>query len=260
MTDSEPKKMQPGHWLLIGIIALLVVGVAAVVVSRRDQDPDDRAGGVTTPPVASSSAGPACAPKVAETGLTNRRGLVNFGIVVTSDCPQAAVASRLDVVAIGAGGTELKGDQAKAGILLPAVLPGQRVGLGGMLLVDIDASVKSIRVSVADTQSAPLSAFSAWPAVHVTDIKHQGPDSSGHTQVTGTLITEPSTAKPCNPRYFLLLRDTAGTLIYGVEGLEKKPSFDERLPTGIDWSKTEISVTMGALTLGPVNPARLTCQ
>ncbi|BCY08930.1 hypothetical protein [Actinoplanes sp. L3-i22] len=260
MTDPEPERMQPGHWLLIGLITLLVVGVAAVTVLRRDQDPDVRAAGVTIAPTASSPASPVCVPEVAETGQSQREGLVSFGIVLTSDCPQATVAGLLNVVAIGADGTVLKGDQAEAGILLPAVLPGQRVGLGGMLLVGFDASVKSIRASFSDTQNMPVSAFSSWPAVHVTDIKHRGPDSSGHTQVTGVLVTEPNTAKLCNPRYFLLLRNTAGALIYGVETYKEKPFFDERLPTGIDWSKTEISVVMGVPGLSPVSPARVTCQ
>ncbi|WP_436536411.1 hypothetical protein [Actinoplanes sp. HUAS TT8] len=260
MTEPEPRRMKPGHRLLIGVIALLVVGIATVTVLRRGRDSDGKAGGATTAPTTSNPAGPICAPKVAETGQSNRQGLVSFGIVVTSDCPQAAVASRLDVAAIGADGTELKGDQARAGILLPAVLPGQRLGVGGKLLVDVNASVKNLRVSVSDTQNVPASAFSSWPAVHVVDIKHQGPDSSGHTQVTGTLVTEPSTAEPCNPQYFLLLRDSAGALIYGVAATQSEPTFDERLPSGIDWSKAEISVAMGTQTLGEVNTQRLTCQ
>ncbi|MFI1989081.1 hypothetical protein [Actinoplanes sp. NPDC020271] len=258
MTDPEPKRLRSGHWLLIGIVALLVVGI--FTVTRRDRDPDDKADGVTTAPTASAPAGPVCAPKVAETGQSIRQGLVNFGIVVTSDCPQAAVASQLDVVAIGTDGKELTGDQAKARIFLSAVLPGQRLGAGGKLLVDINASIKNIRVSVSNTQNVPADAFSSWPTVHVADIKHSGPDSSGHTQVTGTVVTDPSTAKPCDPTYYLLLRNGAGTLIYGAAATGSEPSFDERLPSGIDWAKAEISVAMGTPPLGTVNTQQLTCQ
>ncbi|BCY13194.1 hypothetical protein [Actinoplanes sp. L3-i22] len=260
MTDPEQKRMQPGHWLLISIVALLVVGAAAVTVFRRDQDPDRRAGGVTTAPSMSRAVTPVCVPKVAETGQSVQEGLVSFGIVVTSDCPLAAVGSTLDVVAIGRDGAELTGDQASASIPLPAVLPGQRVGLGGELLVDFAAQVKSIRVRVLDTQNVSVSVFSSWPTVQVTGIRHHGPDSSGYTQVTGTLVTDPNTAKLCNPRYFLLLRDRSGALIYGVETTKSGPSFDERLPSGVDWSKGEIFVGMGVPKLGPVNTQQLTCQ
>jgi hypothetical protein len=260
VTDSERRRLQPGHWLLIGLVVLLVAGLAAVMVLRRDQDPHDRADGVTTPPSASSPVAPACVPTVTESGHSDREGLVNFGIVVTSGCAQATVGSRLDVVAIGRDGAELTGDQARAGVFLPALLPGQRVGLGGVLLVDVDATVKSLRVRISDTENVPVSVFSSWPAVKVTGLRHRGPDSSGHTQVTGTLVTDPSTAKPCNPRYFLLLRNSTGTLIYGAETSKSGPSFDERLPSGVDWSTAEISVTLGVPKLGPVNIQRLTCQ
>jgi hypothetical protein len=198
-------------------------------------------------------------PKVTETGFSNRNGAITFGLVATSDCPQAAVNSFIDVTAVGKHGDELATDQASTSISLPVLLPGQRIGLGGTVIVE--EPVASLETRVSQTLNIPANAFASWPAsVQVSDIKHTGPDSSGHTQVTGTLVTDPASVTLCNPQFFLVLRNKAGKIIFGAGPTKTEPSFDERLPSGVDWSTAEISVVLGVATLGIPSGAQLSCQ
>jgi hypothetical protein len=208
---------------------------------------------------ASSAAGPVCQPKVSESGFSDRDGAITFGLIVASDCPQAVVNSFIEVTAVGKNGDELTTDQAATSISLPVLLPGQRVGLGGTVIVEQPAA--SLETRVSQTQNLPAAEFASWPkTVTVSDVKHTGPDSSGHTQVTGTVVTDPASVTLCNPQFFLLLRDKAGKIIFGAGPEKSGPTFDERLPSGVDWSTAEISVVMGVATLGIPSGAKLSCR
>jgi hypothetical protein len=258
VTEPGRSRLRAGHWLLLGVVALLVIGVVFVVVHRDRSQPESQP---TSAPIASSSsaAGPVCQPKVSETGYSDRDGAITFGLTVTSDCPQAVVNSFVDVAAVGKNGNELTTDQASTSVSLPVLLPGQRVGLGGTVIVEEPAV--SLKTRVSQSQNISADAFASWPkTVKVANIKHTGPDSSGHSQVTGTVVTDPASATLCNPQFFLVLRNKAGKIVFGAGPQKSGPTFDERLPSGVDWSTAEISVVMGVATLGIPSGAKLSCQ
>jgi hypothetical protein len=254
MSDRRAR-LRPGHWLLLAIVVLLVAG-GVFAVLRRDRS---QAGSEPKPAPSSSAPGPVCVPKVTETGFSDRNGALAFGLIVSNDCPQAAVASVIDVTAVGKNGDELTTDYASTSISLPVLLPGRRVGLGGTVIVEEPAT--SLRTRVSQTQNISADAFAAWPrTVRVAGIKHTGPDSSGRTEVTGTVVTDPASATLCNPEFFLVLRNKAGKIVFGASTTKSGPAFDERLPSGVDWSTAEISVVLGVATLGIPSGAKLSCQ
>jgi hypothetical protein len=258
VTEPGQTRLRPGHWLLLGIVALLVTGGVLVVLRRDRSQPESEP---TSAPTASanSAAGPVCLPKVTETGFSDRDGAITFGLAVASDCPQAVVNSFIDVAVVGKKGDELTTDQASTSISLPVLLPGQRIGLGGTVIVEEPAV--SLKTGVSQTQNIPADAFASWPkTVQVADIRHTGPDSSGHSQVTGTVVTDPASVTLCNPQFFLVLRNKAGKIMFGAGPEKTGPTFDERLPSGVDWSTAEISVAMGVATLGILSGAELSCQ
>jgi hypothetical protein len=136
VTEPERSRLKPGHWVLIGIVVLLIAGMAFVVVSR-DRDRKPAAGPAPTPSAAASS-GPGCSPAVAEIGYSRTTtGRVDFGLIARSDCPSAAVNNIVAVSAIGADGKPIANAPGTAlQPRLPVILPGQRLGLAGTLLVD----------------------------------------------------------------------------------------------------------------------------
>ena len=84
MTQPGRSRLRPGHWLLLGVVALLVVGVVFVVLHRDRSQPESQP---TSASIGSSSsaAGPVCQPKVSETGYSDRDAAITFGLTVTSD-------------------------------------------------------------------------------------------------------------------------------------------------------------------------------
>jgi hypothetical protein len=258
VTEPERAGLRPGHWLLGGIVALLVIVVVVVVVRRDDGDrPPGPSAGATGGP--SSAAGPVCAPTVSQIGYTERNGAIAFGLVAASACPQAAVNTIIEVTAVGKDGKDLTTDQASASVTLPVLLPGRRVGLGGTLIVE--DPVARLKTRVSQTANVAAAEFSSWPAkVEVTDITHAAADSSGRTRVSGTVVSDPASATLCHPRFYLVLRDRTGKIVFGASTVESEPVFDERVPAGVDWSRAEISVVLGVTTLGDPSGSRLSCR
>src|SRR4051812_113637 len=88
MTDDQRglRRLQAGHWLLIGLVVVLVAAGIAVVVTRGDADPvvADRTGA----PIASASAAPRpdCAPEITATWADADKA--KFGFVYRSRCDQ----------------------------------------------------------------------------------------------------------------------------------------------------------------------------
>lgn len=258
MAQAERSRWQSGYWVLIGVVVVVLAGVVFIVLHR---DRDQGSGQPTTAPPSSagSASGPVCVPRVTESGFTNRSGAIAYGLVVTSDCSQAAVNSFVDVTAVGADGAELTGSEAGDNVSVPVLLPGQRVLVGGTLIAD--KKVTGLKTTVSQTQNIAASQFPGWPAsVKVTGIQHSSPDPSGRTRVFGTVQAEPASASLCNPAYYLVLRNTAGKIIFGASTTEDGPNFDERLPGGVDWSTAEISVVLGKSTLGVLSAAQLSCR
>jgi hypothetical protein len=259
--DPDRPGLKPGHWVLIGIVALLVISAAFVVV-RRDRRQNLEAGPTPAPTVASSSSAPACLPTVDEIGYSrpDTGSRVDFGLIVRNDCPVAAVNNVVDVAAIGTDGQPIK-DPYAPHLNLPVILPGQRLGLGDFLQVDRSKQVARLAATISNTANLPAPEFATWArSATVTDLKHTGPDTHGLTTVTGTLVTDPSTVTLCNPQFSLILRDQNNKIIYGVRSLQNEPTFAERVPAATDWSKAAVYLLQGVFTLGAPSGARASCR
>jgi hypothetical protein len=260
VTEPDRSGLKPGHWVLIAMAVLLVAGLAYAVV-RPDLGREPEAGPSPTPTAATTSA-PACLPTVAEIGYTRTRSRIDFGLIARSDCPSAAVNSLVDVTALDADGKSVSNDPYARDLLnLPVILPGQRLGLAGTLLVDPATKVSRLTATVSGSQALPVSEFSTWArSATVTDLKHTGPDASGFTTVTGTLVTDPPNAKLCNPDFTLILRDKDNNIIYGMTTTKNGPTFEERFPAATDYTRGEAYVVQGVFTLWPASGARSSCR
>jgi hypothetical protein len=130
---------------------------------------------------------------------------------------------------------------------LPVLLPGQRLGVGGNLLVGPSARVARLEAKISGTVAVPVAVFAAWArSMTVTDLRHTGPDGRGLSTVTGTLRTEPPATPPCSPDFNLILRDKKSKIIYGLRTTASTPTFEERFPAAADYSKAEVYVVQGA--------------
>jgi hypothetical protein len=261
VTEPQRSRLKPGHWVLIGIVVLLIAGVAFVVVSRdRDRKP---AAGATPTPSAAASSGPACSPTVTEIGYSRTStGRIDFGLIARSDCPSAAANNIVTVSAIGADGKPIANAPGTAlQPQLPVILPGQRLGLAGTLLVDRATKVSRLTATISDSQALPVSDFSSWAkTVTVTGLKHTQPDASGLSTVTGTVVSDPASVNLCNPDFNLILRDEDGKIIYGMTTTKDEPVFEGRFPDNTDYSKSEAFVVQGVFTLGQASGTRASCR
>jgi hypothetical protein len=260
VTEPERSRLKPAHWALMGIVVLLIVGVAFVVVSR-DRDRKPTADPAPTPGAPSS--GPACSPTVTEIGYSRTStGRIDFGLIARSDCPSAAVNNIVNVRAIGADGKPIANAPGTAlQPRLPVILPGQRLGLAGTLLVDRATKVSRLTATISDSQALPVSEFSTWArTVTVTDLKHTQPDASGLSTVTGTVVSNPDRVNLCNPDFNLILRNKDNKIIYGMTTTKGEPTFEERFPDTTDYTKTEAYVVQGVFTLGHASGARASCR
>lgn len=259
MTAPGWRRLAPGHWLLIGIVVLLVAGLAFVVV-RGDGDqgkPQTEASRTTS--ASSSSTAPACLPRVTDIGYSIRYGGYNFGLVVHNPCKQVVGASSIRVTPLGTNGKPLSDSQAVADLEVPVLLPGQDLSLGDELFVG-SATVSKLQATVDHAANFATTDFASWPRdVRVTDIKHFGPDAAGRTAISGT-VAVPETVSLCHPEYYLMLRNKAHQIIYGAHATLNSPSFTEKLPGGVDWSTAQISVALGTPYLTVTTAKLLTCR
>src|SRR4051794_7939648 len=98
------RRLEPGHWLLIGVAVLLVAGGIAVVVRRGNADPP-QAEPTDVPSAASSvSATPrsACTPQITSTWADGP--LFAYGFVYRSKCDQVVRNLRFRVAALDKAG------------------------------------------------------------------------------------------------------------------------------------------------------------
>ena len=261
--DAAWSGLRAGHWLLIGLVVMLVSGVAYVVV-RGDGDPSDSTAAPTSPSTALATPSSVCRPKATDIGYTTTKyggqnAALDFGLIVTNTCSQATVNNFVTVTAIGTDGKPLPTSQASTLLQVPVLLPGQHVAVGGTVLVESPAS--TLQTTLEQTQNVPASTFTAWPtSTRFTDITHTGPDAAGNTDVRATLISEPAAVTLCNPKFFLVLRNAAHQIIFGTASTANGPTFRGRLPAGADWQTAEISVVLGRSGLGGASIDRLTCR
>lgn len=232
---------------------VFLVGLLAACTGPAAQPPSP-----SKPSSVASDGGPACAPEIGESGFSqDDSGSINYGFVVVSHCTQVAINTRVTVTALGTDGKPLPGYTQDL-LYVPVLLPGQQVALGGSGWAKNRPT--RIGLSVEGTQNVPVTAFAGWPTVTFTDLSHSQPDRTGYTKVSATMVTDPERVQPCNPVYYLVVRDHTGRIIFGAKSLKGAPQFDEKVPAAVDWSKTGISATLGAGQLGLTDLARTKCQ
>jgi len=259
VTEPGRQGLKLGHWVLIGAVILVLLGLVFVVMNRGDgQDPKAEPSNPTASATASSA--PACAPTLAEIGYTRDGGRIDFGLIMTSDCSQAAVNNIVEIAAVAADGTTI----TPSGFLqpaLPVILPGQRLGVAGTLLVDRSAKVARLEATVKGSRALPVTEFATWAkTVTVVDLKHTGPDSRGLSTVTGTVRTDPPTVNLCNPHFALILRDRNNKIIYGLTATADEPSFEEHFPPATDYRAAQVYVVQGVESLGMNSAATTSCR
>jgi hypothetical protein len=251
-------RLRPGQWVLIGSVAVLILGTG-VVVARRDGGQHGRAPVRPATAGPSRSDGPACLPTLDDFGYSVSDGgrSVDYGLIMHSDCPQAAVNTEVKVTAIGADGVPMTDQYASSSPDLPVILPGQRLGLAGMLDIASSAKVARLSVKITDSQPVPVAEFSTWARkVSVANLRHTA-TRRGTDSVTGSLVVEPPGARLCHPEFYLILRDRRHKIIYGAWGRGPEPAFDGRFPAAADYSRAEAYVVQGmssTLGLGPAGP------
>jgi hypothetical protein len=257
VTEPNRPGLKPGHWVLIGIVALL--GILMVVVVVRHSSPRPLAEARPTIPIGTPAA-PPCFPAVAEIGYMRTGGRIDFGLIAESQCSVAAVNNVIEVTAVRKDGERIEASRSQL-LEPPVLLPGQRLGVSGTLLVDRSEDVARLEARFNNTQVLPLVAFAAWAkSVTVTDLRHTGPDSRGLSTVTGTIRTDPPDTSLCSPRFHLILRDKSNKIIYGMSAKGSRPTFEESFPAATDYSKAEVYVVQGSFSLALNVLADVACQ
>jgi hypothetical protein len=243
MTDDRRgiARLQLGHWLLIGIVVLLVAAGVAIVTTRGDGDPD--VAETSNPPVASTSATPRpdCSPEITTTWAD--AGKAKFGFVYRSRCDLVVRELRCRVAVLDPAGEQAPDGEETAfgGVLFPS---GELAAAGG-LHVSKDQKVGSLRVEVLSFGNYPPGDFSGWAQTEVTDLTRGAPDSAGRFDVGGTVVAKPSSAPPCVAEFVLVMRDKGDKVIYAdVEPTTGqtllKPEFSVGALPGLDFDHTKI--------------------
>nr|WP_296067834.1 hypothetical protein [uncultured Actinoplanes sp.] len=241
MTDG--RRLQAGHWLLIGIVVLLIAVGVAIVVRRGDADPV--VSGPTQAPSPAAAASPAprpdCSPQI--TGTWVDAAKAKYGFVYRSRCDQVVRRLQFRVAALGPDGDEVStaDDIASGGVLFP----GGELATAGDLQVAEDQKLSGLKVQVIDFAAYAPRDFSGWAKPEAVDLHRGRPDSLGAFEITADVRAEPPAAPVCVNEIVLVLRDAAGKIVYadadpavGVTRL--KPSFQVPPIAGLDFTRTEI--------------------
>src|SRR4051794_4533173 len=138
------RRLQAGHWLLIGIVVALVAAGIAVVIARGDANPV--VADPTRTPAASASAPPRpdCAPRITATWAD--AGKAKFAFVYRSGCDQVVRELRFQVTVLDpAGGPAPDGEQIAYGGVL---FPGGELAAAGGLRMSKHQEIGNLRVRV----------------------------------------------------------------------------------------------------------------
>jgi hypothetical protein len=241
MTDG--RRLQAGHWLLIGIVVLLIAVGIAIVVRRGDASPT--VAGPTDPPTPSASTSatprPDCSPQITGTWADARKA--KYGFVYHSRCDQVVRQLRFRVAAVGPDGDEVStGDEIASGGVL---FPGGELAAAGDLHVAKDQKQSRLKVQVIDFAAYPLRDFSDWAKPEAVRLKRGKPDSLGAFEITAAVRTEPPGAHVCVNEFVLVMRDAADKIVYADGDLtlgdpHLEPSFKVPPAPGLDFNRTRI--------------------
>ncbi|MET8154167.1 hypothetical protein ACIBSW_12590 [Actinoplanes sp. NPDC049668] len=249
------RRLQPGHWLLIGIVVLLV-GVAAFVVLRRgDADPTAADPGDTPSATAGTSTPPRadCEPQVTATGI-DAAG-VAYGFVYRSRCDQVVRELKFRVTALDADSNPIGGvteGTASGGVLFP----GGELAAAGELQNPTKAKVSGIQVTVTGYGAYPPGDFSGWTQPEVVSLAQSKPGAQGFTDITGLLRSTQPGVPVCIAEFVLIMRDTGDKILYTQaettsEASRPTPSFSVPPVPGADLAHTTIYAPQRPRTATP---------
>ncbi|MEU4219693.1 hypothetical protein [Actinoplanes sp. NPDC026623] len=244
MTDDRRglRRLQAGHWLLIGIVVVLVAAGIAVVLTRGDAA-DPVVTGPTGTPAVNASARPRadCSPEITATWADADKA--KFGFVYRSRCDQVVRELRFRVTVLDPAGKQAPdGEETAYGGVL---FPGGELAAAGGLHVSKDQKIGGLRVQVINFGVYPPGDFSAWAKVEVTDLTRGRPDGFGRFDVGGTVVAQPPSAPVCVAEFVLVMRDEADKVIYAdvdpaTGQTLLKPEFSVGALPGLDFTRTRI--------------------
>jgi hypothetical protein len=237
MTDDRRgwRRLRAAHWLLLGIVVLLVAGGVAVVIGRGDTDP------VVTKPSESAAPRPDCAPEIVSTWADAARG--RYGFVYRSRCDQVVRELRFRVKVLDPAGAEvLSGEETATGGVL---FPGGELAAAGELHIGREQKIGTFQVQVVNFGVYPPRDFSGWAQTRVTGLTRAKPDKLGTFDLTGVLEAEPPSAPICVAEFVLIARDRTGKILYAwadptIGRTLLRPVFEVGPLRGLDLARTTI--------------------
>jgi hypothetical protein len=259
MTDDQAggRRLQPGHWLLVGIVVLLAAAAVAVVVRRGDASPmvTEPTGTPSAAPSSSATPRPDCAPEITATWAD--AATAKYGFVYHSRCDQVVRELRFRVTVVDPAGDEAPGGEETAfgGVLFP----GSELAAAGALQVDNNQKIGSLKVQVINFGAYAPETYSSWARTDVVDLARGNPDALGRFEVNGTVQAAPASAPVCVAEFVLIMRDSANKIIYADSDLTVgqtllKPEFSVRPLPGLDFARTKIYAPQTPRTEQPPSP------
>lgn len=228
---SPLSRLRPVHWVLAGLVVLLVVAGIVVAVGRGG---DDSTAGPGAPPSGSGGVTrPDCAPEVTARGASGDR----YTFVYSSRCDQVFGQVRFRVTARGSEGLTLA-DVPPVTTNGGVLFPGQELAATGRFKVPRGLRVTTVNVQVLGSVPAAPETYSGWARQVEVDLSRGEPDRQGTVEVTGTVRAEPASVPVCVTDYVLVLRNRSDKIIYGTAGRE--PTFDVPPLKDLDLARARI--------------------
>jgi hypothetical protein len=183
-----------------------------------------------------------CNLRVLETGFTNRygkyfvpetspaQGQIVFGFILENPCPQAATHIRLKPRLFNADGTPTMYASGKDSPgqtrTLSALLPGQRIGLGDIVLNNNESNVRDsvydatkvarVEIVIRDLVWQPVADVPPSPTATFTNITVETKDAArGLAQVRYTFSVQPPTLLGIKAELAMIGRDAGGRIVFG---------------------------------------------
>ncbi|MEV6926152.1 hypothetical protein AB0M46_16875 [Dactylosporangium sp. NPDC051485] len=265
MADEEPNPREALRTRRRSRVAagMLVLSLFSAMVSACTTGPHDEP---SPPPTSASSSAPAtapaCSPRVLESGFDRHGADFWYGFIVENPCDQAAVQNYVTVQPMTATGAPV--GEPKLGLAnLPVLLPGQRLGIGGLIhVLQGPETVASLSFEIRDNKLLPASVFAAWPrSVTARNVTYGAPGTGGYVPMTFEIVTDLPKAPLCQPALHIIARDKTGHIVYGTSQPLKgiAVSLDVPFPAEADLSKAEIYVEQGQMIFGK-NPQAVACS
>jgi hypothetical protein len=202
---------------------------------------------------ATPSASPArqpCHLKTLESGFSfDLSHELHYGVIVSNPCREVAQQNLVVVSAISASGNVLTGDSPQ----LPAIMPGERVGLAGNMSLQAGSKVNRLKVGFRSSKWTSIASFNDehdWPKPIVTNIHLGARNDKGTARISFDVRSGSNINTLSDPIAYVILRDGSGNIVSGeftdIGGYEHGTrSTGIWTPKSVDRSQTEVYVVQG---------------